>query len=138
MEKGSTPEAETLLLGEPRPRRVFTVSPKFHVLLGSALVAGLIVHFQNILLPWSYRHAPKDTDIKPFSWEDLSAKPYLDYVPCYGKEYQCARLELPMDYFNGESTSERDVLVGLDCLYEIIRLCIPKPGQNCTQGDLLL
>ena len=43
---------------------------------------------------------PNDETIKAFSWNDLSTKPYLDYVDCYGGEFQCARLELPMDYWN--------------------------------------
>ncbi|KAM0721053.1 hypothetical protein Q7P37_003339 [Cladosporium fusiforme] len=34
-----------------------------------------------------------------FDWDDVKASPHLQYTPCYG-DLQCARLELPMDWFN--------------------------------------
>lgn len=39
-----------------------------------------------------------------FSWNKLSTKPYLDYSDCYDG-FQCARLELPMDYWNGTTNA---------------------------------
>lgn len=44
------------------------------------------------------------TNDKAFSWDALETKPYLDYTDCYG-DFQCARLELPMDYFNGTTNA---------------------------------
>ncbi|KAK5125398.1 hypothetical protein LTR85_000507 [Meristemomyces frigidus] len=44
------------------------------------------------------------TRSKDFSWDDLETKPYLDYRDCYG-DFQCAKLELPMDYFNGTTNA---------------------------------
>ena len=55
---------------------------------------------------------PRDeTTCKPFSWNDVPSKPYLDYVLCYGGEFECARLELPMDYWNGTTNATVSVAV---------------------------
>ena len=49
---------------------------------------------------------------KPFNWGDLSkTKPYLDYSTCYDGEYQCARLELPIDYWNGTTNATLSLAV---------------------------
>jgi hypothetical protein len=48
---------------------------------------------------------------KPFSWDDIPSKPYLDYVLCYGGEFECARLELPMDYWNDTTNATVSVAV---------------------------
>ncbi|KAF2172230.1 hypothetical protein M409DRAFT_62985 [Zasmidium cellare ATCC 36951] len=37
---------------------------------------------------------------KQFSWDTAPALPHLSYESCHG-DFQCARLELPMDYWNG-------------------------------------
>jgi len=42
-----------------------------------------------------------------FSWDSVATLPYLSYTPCYTAEaaggYQCARLELQMDYWNSST-----------------------------------
>lgn len=38
-------------------------------------------------------------DFGPIEWDKLDTKPQLSYTPCY-ERLQCARLELPMDWFN--------------------------------------
>ena len=53
----------------------------------------------------------EETACKPFSWKHLKAKPYLDYVSCYDGEFQCAKLELPMDYWNGTTNATVGVAV---------------------------
>lgn len=35
-----------------------------------------------------------------FNWSSISSSPHLEYSKCYGGGFQCARLELPMDYWN--------------------------------------
>jgi len=47
-------------------------------------------------------HAATDPQDKPFDWDKLESKPHLQYSSCYG-EFECARLELPMDYWNGST-----------------------------------
>ena len=53
--------------------------------------------------------APHDKNFE-FSWEAVGSKPYLDYTPCYG-EFQCARLQLPMDYWNGTTNDTVSIAV---------------------------
>jgi hypothetical protein len=44
-----------------------------------------------------------------FSWDEAEALPYLIYSPCYTEAedgpFQCARLQLPMDYWNGTTNA---------------------------------
>ncbi|OQO04653.1 hypothetical protein B0A48_09575 [Cryoendolithus antarcticus] len=49
-------------------------------------------------------------EAKAFSWDDVAVKPTLDYVPCFDG-FQCARLELPMDYWN--STTEAKIALAV-------------------------
>lgn len=37
-----------------------------------------------------------------FDWNQAVSRPYLDYAKCYDAigDFECARLELPMDYWN--------------------------------------
>lgn len=52
--------------------------------------------------PWtSPSEHQRGSHNKTFSWETAPALPYLKYEKCYGGDFQCARLELPMDYWNG-------------------------------------
>ncbi|KAK6442450.1 hypothetical protein LTR95_001322 [Oleoguttula sp. CCFEE 5521] len=44
-------------------------------------------------------------EAKVFSWDDVAVKPILDYVSCFDG-YQCARLELPMDYWNSTTAAK--------------------------------
>ncbi|KAH9832382.1 TAP-like protein [Teratosphaeria destructans] len=46
--------------------------------------------------------APTDQSLEnpSFDWDSISSHATLKYTPCYDK-YQCAKLSLPMDYFNG-------------------------------------
>lgn len=43
-------------------------------------------------------------------WDSLASKPYLDYQTCYD-DFQCARLELPMDYWNGTTNETVSIAV---------------------------
>lgn len=49
-------------------------------------------------------HARKVQQPTYFDWNTIKAESYLDYTPCY-KGLQCARLELPMDWFNQTTIS---------------------------------
>lgn len=98
------------------------------IFAASWLIAFSLTHFivfsprpKSGHFPWS-RESPKPATTKPkeFSWSSVSAKPFLDYVPCYGEDYQCARLELPMDYFNG-TTDEK---IGLAVIRKPARVSI--------------
>ena len=80
---------------------------------------------------------PLDSDAPPnhkstewFIWDDLPAKPYLDYVDCYDGEFQCARIELPMDYWNGTT----DAKIGL----AVIRKPAVIPVTHPQYGGAIL
>ena len=54
---------------------------------------------------------PQDeVECTAFKWSSVPSKPYLDYVDCYGG-FKCARLELPMDYWNGTTNATVSVAV---------------------------
>ncbi|KAI4721962.1 hypothetical protein E4T48_01897 [Aureobasidium sp. EXF-10727] len=40
-----------------------------------------------------------------FDWDTVPKAPHLQYSTCYGGSLQCARLELPMDYWNGTTNA---------------------------------
>nr|POE88123.1 putative hydrolase [Quercus suber] len=41
----------------------------------------------------------------PFDWDTTITSPQLQYSSCYDDAFQCARLELPMDYWNGTTNA---------------------------------
>ncbi|RVX74486.1 hypothetical protein B0A52_01612 [Exophiala mesophila] len=47
----------------------------------------------------------------PFRWPDISPSKELEYYECYDK-FQCARLELPMDY-NGTDTPDNKIAIAI-------------------------
>lgn len=51
---------------------------------------------------WSSPHLPaaSETLETSFDWAKAKTLPHLQYSPCY-EDFQCARLELPLDYWNG-------------------------------------
>ncbi|KAI7332182.1 hypothetical protein KC315_g4770 [Hortaea werneckii] len=69
-----------------------------------------------------------DTDAH-FSWEKLSSNPQLQYVDCYDG-FQCARLEVPMDWWNGTTNAT----VGL----AVIRLPAEVPVTDPRYGGAVL
>ncbi|KAK3069936.1 hypothetical protein LTR53_011348 [Teratosphaeriaceae sp. CCFEE 6253] len=63
---------------------------------------------------WSVDRSPQATDgervRETFTWGSLTASPKLAYVPCYegprfDGPFACARLALPMDYWNGTTNA---------------------------------
>ncbi|KAI7357476.1 hypothetical protein KC357_g6473 [Hortaea werneckii] len=69
-----------------------------------------------------------DTDAH-FSWENLSSNPQLQYVDCYDG-LQCARLEVPMDWWNGTTNAT----VGL----AVIKLPAEVPVTDPRYGGAVL
>lgn len=63
-----------------------------------------IVYFQPLSSRWPSAPDFLPLEAEEFKWDSLVTKPYLDYTPCYDS-YQCARLELPMDYWNGTTNA---------------------------------
>ncbi|KAK5135462.1 hypothetical protein LTR08_005250 [Meristemomyces frigidus] len=104
MDKAS-PEPGAGAWESPRPH---SKRPVLKVAAVLALCAGYTLLQTSGPTSWaSFRAAPIATDVTPtkdFAWADLETKPYLAYTPCY-ERFQCAKLELPMDYFNGSTNA---------------------------------
>ncbi|KAF4552194.1 Hypothetical protein D9617_11g010430 [Elsinoe fawcettii] len=88
------------LLARERPKRqhlflrhffrVMIVFLTIHVLVKALVLFGILQ---------SSRRSAEDVKL-PFTWDGLPTTPELEYVSCYDGLY-CARLELPLDYWNG-------------------------------------
>ncbi len=78
---------------------------------------------------------PSPAVSKSFSWDEVRAKPYLDYHDCYDDlsegGFKCARLELPMDYWNG--TTDATVSIAILKSPAAVPVTHPKYG-----GPILL
>lgn len=99
--------------GTPPPATHYSqqVRSRRQRLLSAALIfvalLWLCLSRQSIIPSLNPRyHADSDVSgyAGDFDWDSLDTKSYLDYAPCY-YSLQCARLELPMDWFNGTTNA---------------------------------
>ncbi|KAF2158433.1 hypothetical protein M409DRAFT_71646 [Zasmidium cellare ATCC 36951] len=65
-----------------------------------------------------------------FRWDTALPLPYLKYQDCYGSGFQCARLDLPMDYWNGTT----DGTIGL----AVIRRPAAVPVTDSRYGGAVI
>lgn len=131
MEKGFGEIDETLL--DRRTKRKEETPPSRLIISTLIVVAWFtIVAYQN---SWFSLTRQLTIDSGPhraygkFDWRCLETKPYLDYTPCYG-DFQCARLELPMDYWNDTT----DATISL----AIIKSPAPVPVTHSQYGGAIL
>ncbi|KAH0364246.1 hypothetical protein KCU65_g6880, partial [Aureobasidium melanogenum] len=99
-----------------------------YVLLTAALLLSLLYHWSGRvghLIPSADKHSEEAAVTTDFDWETLEASTSLKYKPCYEK-YQCARLILPMDYWNG--TTHATVTLALIRKPAIVPVTDPKYG----------
>ncbi|KAK4508110.1 hypothetical protein PRZ48_001848 [Zasmidium cellare] len=103
-----------------------------HILLILGCLAS-IAYFRNsdtFRTPWTTPSPDKPChEQKQFSWNTTRALPHLAYEPCF-EEFQCARLELPMDYFNGTTNDT----IGL----AVIRRPAAVPVTDSRYGGAVL
>lgn len=108
---------------------VTTNVPRRYVLLTAALLLSLLYHWSGgvrHLLPSADQHAEKQAALTAvFDWETLEASTSLKYEPCY-EQYQCARLTLPMDYWNG--TTNATITLALIRKPAIVPVTDPRYG----------
>ncbi|KAF2226063.1 TAP-like protein-domain-containing protein [Elsinoe ampelina] len=64
------------------------------------LLAFALVHASIRLCQYSIIEYRPESDANGFSWDKIATTPELEYAPCYDGMY-CARLKLPLDYWNG-------------------------------------
>ncbi|KAF2157197.1 hypothetical protein K461DRAFT_317336 [Myriangium duriaei CBS 260.36] len=69
-----------------------------------------------------WRHVSGKT-LPPFDWDKIETLPELSYRPCYDG-LQCARLEVPMDYWNG--TTDKTVSLAVVRLPATVRIDDPR------------
>lgn len=60
---------------------------------------------QQLSFPWTSRRSNGHN--APFYWDTAPTSKSLEYAPCYidKRDYQCARLAMPMDYWNGTTNA---------------------------------
>ncbi|PLB36887.1 putative proteinase [Aspergillus candidus] len=66
----------------------------------------------------------------PFTWAELTPEPTLQYKPCFDG-YQCARLDVPMDYHRADGLGRRVAIA-------IIRLPAEVPVTDPRYGGAVL
>ena len=78
--------------------------------------------------PFDSKTPSRDRSTEAFSWDRLPTKPYLEYQDCYKDEgeYQCARLELPVDYWNG--TTDATISLAVIRKPAVVPVTHPKYG----------
>lgn len=60
-----------------------------------------------------------------FDWDELRSNNHLKYTPCYG-DFRCARLELPMDWFN--QTTKATISLAVIRLPAVVPITHPQYG----------
>ncbi|ORY08207.1 TAP-like protein-domain-containing protein [Clohesyomyces aquaticus] len=75
--------------------------------LASALILSLHPDAPSLsrLFPWSNRQDGFTTPSSDFQWSAIEATEQLEFHPCY-YGFECAKLKLPLDYFNGTHPGE--------------------------------
>jgi len=92
----------------PRSRFDERFGSLYLVLVG---VLGTIAVSQISTSAWFSASPPVEVRIPEyFAWEKATAKPHLDYHQCFDS-FQCARLDLPMDYWNGTTDARISLAV---------------------------
>ncbi|KEQ66032.1 uncharacterized protein M437DRAFT_41520 [Aureobasidium melanogenum CBS 110374] len=108
---------------------VSTNIPRRYVFLTAALFLSLLYHWSGGVkhfVPSADQHGEEEATLTAvFDWESLEASTSLKYKPCYEK-YQCARLTLPMDYWNG--TTDATITLALIRKPAIVPVTDPKYG----------
>jgi pimeloyl-ACP methyl ester carboxylesterase len=102
---------------------------RWKVYHGSVALKAVVVILCGLVgLLWTWRPPLLDIDIdkaskgtseastphtSDFSWLTAPTYKYLKYAPCYPSwgEFQCARLELPLDYWNGTTNATLSLAV---------------------------
>lgn len=82
-----------------------------------ALTFYVLRTYQTTWLPSGISDISNDIQKEPLNWEDIPSKPYLEYHDChlydssFDKNLKCARLEVPMDYWNGTTNATTSIAV---------------------------
>lgn len=105
MEKITSDNIEILLCTLPQ-RRHHVSRPKWMILAALLLLTIWTLRSgEGTWFPLDSNQPSDYSNSEMFSWDEVTAKPYLSFVGCYDGEFQCAQLELPMDWWNGTTNA---------------------------------
>lgn len=95
--------------------------------IGAILIAA--VYFGYRTYEPSAESTPSEAS-SPFSWHEITPSKYLNYHDC-GDGFQCARLEVPMDYSRSDKQNRKFALA-------IVRLPAKVPIEDPRYGGAVL
>ncbi|KAK4445327.1 TAP-like protein-domain-containing protein [Podospora aff. communis PSN243] len=108
--------------------------------LAISLINRVVPQHYTSFLPWSWDLGPAtrgfahEVDILStvtFNWTKIDASETLEYHPCYHGEFQCARLELPLDHRQNASSSQTVAIA-------VIRLPAKVPITDARYGGAII
>ncbi len=107
MEKHNLEEQDSIT----RPRGIYRSATRWVVVIISLLLSVYYLRPQHgTWFPLRREHDIAKDSSKPFTWDSIEPKPHFEWTECYSK-FQCARLELPMDYWNGTTNATVSIAV---------------------------
>ncbi|KAL2200158.1 TAP-like protein-domain-containing protein [Corynascus similis CBS 632.67] len=100
--------------------------------LWSASAFILLLTTSATALDTSYHHLlrSRQADDSTFDWDSITPSPDLEYHPCYDNTYQCARLEVPLDWSNPNKSARAAIA--------IVRLPAAVPVTDPAYGGPVL
>ncbi|KAH8737991.1 Alpha/Beta hydrolase protein [Ilyonectria robusta] len=109
--------------GNPLLRERTTQPPKRRsaLMLGLLTTIAIVACFHLWPLGTGRQHAP-DAEPLPWTWSDIKPSRDLVWEKCYDNQFDCARLDVPMDWL--DPTEEQRVVLG------VIKLAAKSKGKN--------
>lgn len=98
--------------------------------VAAGIAAGMLFLSTTRFFPVKVSTSPVAATTTPFSWDQLQPSKSLEYSDC-GSGFQCARLEVPMDY---KKTSDQDRKVAL----AVVRIPAKVPVGDPRYGGAVL
>ncbi|KAJ5170073.1 Proteinase [Penicillium coprophilum] len=106
-------------------------TPHRYVRWGLPLTAAVLLFlFWAVRLPWRVAVAGPLDIPSPVTWDEIVASQSLEYYNC-GDEFQCARLEVPMDYQRTDGQGRTFALA-------VVRLPAKVPVTDPRYGGAVL
>ncbi|KAJ5591469.1 Peptidase S33 tripeptidyl aminopeptidase-like C-terminal [Penicillium hispanicum] len=117
---------------QPRPCHQTSARRRFAARCGIAALAGAFVclRWTGWLAPTRTPVVPASVSTAPFTWDQISPSELLEYHDC-GDGFQCARLEVPMDYNQTDGQGRKFALA-------IVRIPAPVPVGDPRYGGAVL
>ncbi|KAK0661025.1 Carboxylesterase A [Lasiodiplodia hormozganensis] len=114
---------------QPAPRRLAAAARSallLVVLLYFAATVGRLVTFVGSELDGRARQHAEASKTPSFSWDAAPSAKHLAFQPCY-RDFRCARVELPLDWWNG-TFPDRHVSLAVTMLPAKVPVTDPRYG----------